>query len=438
MPERPAPTPDVGASAAPPALAAADAADCVGARQAMQLLGVRAQTLYAYVSRGWIRSIRQPGRKDRLYLREDIERMRSRSRARAGHAAVAASALNHGEPVVTTSVTEITPQGPRYRGRLALDLARQRAPFESVAELLWTGLWRDEHRPWPTAAPAAALRRLLAALSAPTLGHNLLETFALVSLHLGLARGTVADRVHGGQTLPAARQVITTLVGCCGLASPQGRVVTPPRGSGVAEGLLHAFGVPARDENLEAIEAMLVLLADHELSPGTLSVRVAASTGSTLHSCIAAGLCSSAGLQVARVFDRVHDFLQSAQTAPALLRRAQALQARGQSVPGFMHPLYPRGDPRAHLLFELIGRRPASRELDAVRRFAEALQQDSGLRPRHELPMVALTRAMGLPAQAPGALFAIARIAGWVAHVQEQRLSPQVLRARAMFVGLAG
>lgn len=410
--------------------------DYVAAPQVLQMLGVRAQTLYAYVSRGWIRSIRQADRKQHLYLRSDVERMLARSRARAGHGAVAASAMDHGEPIIPTSVTEITPQGPRYRGHAALELARRGAAFEAVAELLWSGLWHETAPRWPSVRPTAALQRLLVSIEPAQASDRLIEVFALVTLHLGLRRGSVAERLQGGHALDAARQAITTLVGCCGLLASPPRYAPPPHGAGIAGGLLHAFDVGVSDENREAIETMLVLLADHELSPATFAVRVAASGGATLHGCIASALCASAGLQVGRVFDRVDELLQGASTASALKRRAQALQARGVAVPGFDHPLYPQGDPRARALFELAARRRrAPRALGAVQSFAEAWEHETGLYPRFELPMVALARAMGLPRQAPSALFALARIAGWVAHVQEQRLAGQLLRPRAKFTG---
>ncbi|RZJ10182.1 MAG: citrate synthase, partial [Haliea sp.] len=70
---------------------------------------MRPQTLYAYVSRGWIRSVAQPGQKDKLYSRDDVDRVSKRSAARSGHGAVAASAMNWGEPILPTSITEITP-----------------------------------------------------------------------------------------------------------------------------------------------------------------------------------------------------------------------------------------------------------------------------------------------------------------------------------------
>src|SRR5574341_1501864 len=81
-------------------------------RQAARLLGVKVETLYAYVSRGRLRRVpgSRPGR--RLYFREDVERLRARRDARAGHAPVAAGALRWGEPVLESALTQILPGGP--------------------------------------------------------------------------------------------------------------------------------------------------------------------------------------------------------------------------------------------------------------------------------------------------------------------------------------
>lgn len=234
--------------------------DYADAPEAMRILKVRQQTLYAYVSRGWIRSIRQSGRKDRLYLRGDLERMAARSLARSGHGAVAASAMNWGEPIIPTTITEITPQGPSYRGRLAVDLARMRTGFETVAELLWTGLWHEDSPSWKVEKASPELKRLTDALPALRASDQILEVFALVTLHLGIARGTVAERIRGGRTLDAARQIVQTLVGCCGLVSPQGRFVPMKDGQTVVEGLMQALSVPDTAENNEAMESILTLL----------------------------------------------------------------------------------------------------------------------------------------------------------------------------------
>lgn len=408
------------------------------ATEALQRLGVRAQTLYAYVSRGWIRSIAQPGRKARLYLRADVDRMGARAQARAGHGPAAASAMNHGAPIIPTAITEITPAGPRYRGRLGCELADAGASFESVAELLWSGDFDERTPAWATRRAGPALQRLLASLPPPRSGERLLEQFALVTLGLG-AEERELDTLRplpppAARTWAESRRIVLTLARCCGLIGPQQRVLAPRAGQRVADVLVDALGVPAGAANRQVIEAMLVLLADHELSPGTFSARVAASGGARLHSCVAAALCASSGAQVSQVFEQADRLLHGAASRRALLERANERLARGEAVPGFGHPLYPEGDPRARLLFALPRFAAPSRRLAAVRGLVDALARDSGLHPRHELPMAALLRDIGLPRAAASALFVVARVAGWAAHVHEQWCLGQLLRPRARFI----
>src|SRR5262245_36446680 len=105
--------------------------DYVSSRDALRILQVKRQTLYSYVSRGLIRRRVMPGHRTSYYNREDIHRLKSRSLARSGHGPAAASAMYWGEPVLETSITEITPAGPRYRDFLALDLVKSNRSFES-------------------------------------------------------------------------------------------------------------------------------------------------------------------------------------------------------------------------------------------------------------------------------------------------------------------
>jgi citrate synthase len=410
--------------------------DYLSAEDAVGILDIRAQTLYAYVSRGLIRSVEQPGQKKRLYFREDVEKVQARSLARAGHGPVAASAMNLGEPIIPTSITEITPQGPRYRGYLAVDLMHDGASFEQVAELLWTGLWHDEPVRWPVASQVPELRKLAASIVAPQTGDQLLETFALFVLRLGMTRGTIADRVRKGNTLDAARGIIQTLTGCFGYISTRQCFQTMLPGQSIVDGLVRSLGVKDSKDNRAAFEAILMLLADHELSPGTFSARVAASCGSALHSCIVSAICAGSGVQVGRLYDRVEAFLARASTKAVLLRRAERYLEGGNAVPGFGHPLYPHGDPRSQALLDIARRRKEqSNQVKAIFGFIDDAQAKYGLHPRHELAVTTLAIAMGLPQHAAGGLFTLARTAGWVAHVHEQRLSGTLLRPRAKFIG---
>ena len=405
----------------------------------MRLLGVRQQTLYASVSRGQIRSIPQKGQKDRLYLRDDIRRVGMRSAARAGHGPVAASAMNWGEPIFPTSITEITPEGPRYRGQLAADLVEGGASFEAVAELLWTGERTAAVPVWPVSEPGSELLALAATLGVLQARDNMLETLAVVVLMLGMRRGPVAERLQQGRTLVAAREIMQAAVACCGLIGPAGRYRPMRAGESIVDGLSHALEMSPSADNREALRAILILMADHELPPGTLGARVVASAGGTLHSCLASALCATSGVEVGRMYEKVEAFLGKPQARGVLQRRAEKLHAQGQSVPGFDHPLYPHGDPRAAQLLDIARRRAGpSRELRAIFGFLDDIRESAGLLPRQEFALVVLTRAMGLPPQAPAALFALGRIAGWVAHVREQREAGTLLRPRAKFVAKAG
>jgi citrate synthase len=104
----------------------------------------------------------------------------------------------------------------------------------------------------------------------------------------------------------------------------------------------------------------------------------------------------------------------------------------GSKLPGFDLPVYPNGDPRAETLIEL------AQEIDsaAVRDMLEALRRiedELEAQPVVEVGLVVLCRALGAPPGTAGGLFALGRVAGWVAHVLEQREQSFLIRPRAQF-----
>ena len=123
-------------------------AGTISSDEATALLGIRKASLYAYVSRGLVRTVHDPDdHRRRRYLRADVLDLKRRSDARAGHGPVAGAAMHWGEPVLATAICRIDPgRGPRYRGRLALDLVGE--SFESVVARLWEA--PDADGPWST------------------------------------------------------------------------------------------------------------------------------------------------------------------------------------------------------------------------------------------------------------------------------------------------
>ncbi|MCC6609887.1 MAG: helix-turn-helix domain-containing protein [Burkholderiales bacterium] len=403
--------------------------------EAAALLGIKPQTLYTYVSRGLIQSLPTLRGRRRAYVRADVERLRMRPRARLAPGALAASAMYAGEPIIATGITEITARGPRYRGCLATELASAQLPFESVAELLWTGELHEEPILWNTEPLPAGAARLLDLLDTTIDQGSIVHLLSLFALAISVSRGSRAERLRSSSTVMAARQLIQVFGGCFGYLSPA-RAYAPARSpESVAETILRASGLPVTEERLHLLNGMMVLIADHELSPATFVARVAASSGADMHACVVSAIEASSGRHIGEIYDRTEDFVAGAGSKDELIKRVCDLQKTGRVPPGFHQPIYPEGDPRTATILDLALRmqRP-SRHLETMLGFMEEAEARFGLKPRAEFGVVALAAELGFPHRASAGLFVISRTAGWVAHVLEQRLSNALLRPRAKFV----
>jgi len=111
----------------------------ISAAEASRLLGVSRATLYAYVSRGYVRSQAAPGlARERCYSRDDVERLRRRSEERRNPDKAAARAMQWGMPILESSIALIDGRKLYYRGHDAVILSRSRS-LEEVASLIWSG-----------------------------------------------------------------------------------------------------------------------------------------------------------------------------------------------------------------------------------------------------------------------------------------------------------
>jgi citrate synthase len=384
----------------------------VDAAAAASLLGVQRRTLYAYVSRGAVRSVAGERARQRLYAVEDLTRLKARHDARAGHGAVAAGALRWGEPVLDSAITAITPRGPAYRGHLAVDLAAAGVPFENVAELLWSGELATAPVRWPASAPPPPAARPAGATP-------------LTAMAITLALAT--HRADPGALIDVrGRALIPRLATCLAAgAAARRRAAAAPT---IGEAVTAALGAPARAR--PALERVLVLLADHELNASSFTARVTASTAASAEACLSAALATLSGARHGTVAEALLRFVADV-GAPRQARAAVvALGRDGRQPPGFGHTLYPAGDPRgAPMLADaraLGGDRLAT--LDAIIAATAAA-------PTVDVGLAALVLALRLPPTAGAGLFAVARSAGWLAHAREQRAAGYLLRPRARYVG---
>ena len=415
----------------------------VDAREAARILGVKVATLYSYASRHWVRSFPSGRHREKRYLRDDLERLRHRADARLGHEAVAAGALRWGDPVLSSALTEIRPDGPWYRGHPVLEMART-ARFEAVAELLWTGTLQAALPVWPRPrglpsrlprAPGSPTDALLAGLAAVRLGRRQTPE-AGASVRRGQRRANrpaATDASLRLLTEPSPPELVWTMVallaGACG-RRPADALAAPD----VATGVQRALGAPVRGRHL--LESALVASADHELNVSSFAARVAASTGADLEACLVAALAAFSGPRHGAESMRVQALLTEAGRPERARSTLLARVRRGEALPGFGHRLYPEGDPRGPLLLSLAARQPrparALATLEAL--VSEAARLGLGV-PNLDVGLLGVAHALRLQPWAGQVLFCVGRSAGWIAHVAEQRTSGELLRPRARYVG---
>ena len=268
--------------------------------EAARRLGVKAPTLYAYVSRGLLESHRDPTRRGSLFDLADIEGLAARSRGGRQTATRLAT--------VTTGVTQLDQHlGPIYRGRLATELVSG-SSFEEVAELLW----QSEAGDW----------------SAPSLGPcPLAHTLDRMRWALVLCGATDALRsdLRPVAVTRAARRCAAALTEAVGDA-PSGEDADASLAARLTARLTSsstAMVPPA------AVNAALVLLADHELATSTMAVRVAASVRADLYDALAAGLATLAGPLHGGASQQAYEMLVAAERDGVARALNEALRGRG-------------------------------------------------------------------------------------------------------------
>lgn len=371
--------------------------DWIDAHAACAVLGVKAQTLYAYVSRHKIRAKSDPrDSRHSLYAKQDIEGLVRRMRRPRARADVAEAAIRWGDPVLATAVSEVRDGTIWLRGQSIEDCAKDMT-LEQVAARLCdvpdvicpVGLTGGSGR----SSFTRAMKGLVAEAddARPMRGRDNRE----IAQEAGRMIALVCDACLGG-----------------GLDGP------------IHKRIGSVWG--AKPDALDVIRRALVLLSDHELNPSTFAVRVCASTGASLPAALLAGMATLSGPRHGGVAGLTRAALQAAQVG-----RLEAFLSdhAGQSpyAHGFGHPLYPAGDPRAADLLRQIPKTARARQA------VDAVSARVSRPPNIDAALAAASDHFDWPDDAATTLFAVGRTAGWVAHAIEQACSGQMIRPRATY-----
>lgn len=403
-----------------------DDGDTLSVAEAARRLGVKRETVYAYVSRGLLERSPTSTRRATRFSQDAVERLAGRARRTDRSPAV--------EAVVDTELTLLDPAGRlAYRGRDVVGLARH-AGFERTAALLWddhdhVGAWRSD---------PAALATLRAVLMPTTAGAGGGAADPAVLLPLVVAALRAADPLRADRRPAAARRAGRSIVAAFVDALPASGSPVDERIAARLWTVLAADDTAPGPAQLRALDAALVLLADHELAASTFAARVAASAWADPYGVVLTGLGPLGGaLHGTASTDAERLLVDAAGPGGAAAALGRRLRDDGPP-PGFGHRVYRDRDPRAdHLLGLLAG---CARDPAAAGAVADVvgIAQDRGLpAPNVDLALAGLTTAMRLRPGSAAAIFGLARVVGLVAHGLEEYRHRLRFRPRATYVGRA-
>ncbi len=385
------------------------------AKEAAAALDVGLATLYAYVSRGLVRSEAAAGKtRARRYRREDVEALLARKAMRRNPARVVEEALHFGAPVLESAITLIADGRFYYRGYDALHLAQTKR-FEEVAALIWLGdfsgesLFEDAATPALPSGPALSMPAAFQAVLAQAADSDLAA--------YDLAETAVAQT--GARILHLLTRVATG-------ANPV---------DGIAASLQRAWA-PALPEATGLINAALILCADHELNVSSFTARCVASAAATPYDVAIAGLAALHGAKHGGFTERVEALFQETGKPAAAPATIASRLRRGEQIPGFGHKLYPEGDPRARLLLQMVATAaPDAPALRLAQAISNAATTAVDALPTVDLALLTLRQALNLPPGSALTLFALGRVVGWLGHAIEQYEKDQIIRPRARYAG---
>lgn len=405
--------------------AQSDAEPGLSTAEAAARLGVKRETLYAYVSRGLLtRTLGADGRSSRFDPGE-VDRL-----LHAGRRPPSDGELR---TVISTGLTRVDDAGLLVRGRDLVAEVSAGATFTQAVDLLWAS---PPGEAWPSAVEPTATTTALdptVALRSP-----------LDALRIVTALRSAADPLRHDLSPRSVRAVGRSLiVALCRALPPRGprpgEGATLPDGPATLAGELwcRLTPEPATPARLRALDTAMALLVDHGLAGSTFAARIAASVRADPYSVVGAGLAVVGGTLHGAASGAVHELLAEAAATGDATAAVGAVRRRSGRFPGFGHAVYREQDPRyGALMARVVDAWGAEPGLVVVYRVRDVISQRNDAIPNVDLALGALSFLAGMPAEAGEVIFAIARTAGWLAHaIEEYEEQPLRFRARERYTG---
>ncbi|MFM8173820.1 MAG: citrate/2-methylcitrate synthase [Pirellulaceae bacterium] len=190
-----------------------------------------------------------------------------------------------------------------------------------------------------------------------------------------------------------------------------------------------------------AMDLSLILYAEHEWNASTFTARVIASTLSDFYSAITGAIGALRGPLHGGANEAAMELISQMQDADHAEKRLMEMLASKEKVMGFGHRVYKKNDPRSDLikpwamrLCEATGRKSM---FEISEKIEEVMMREKKIFPNVDFYAASLYHCLGIPTDMFTPIFVLSRIAGWSAHILEQRKDNRLIRPLAQYIGPA-
>ncbi|MCP4401478.1 MAG: 2-methylcitrate synthase, partial [bacterium] len=201
--------------------------------------------------------------------------------------------------------------------------------------------------------------------------------------------------------------------------------------------LLH--GAPPSALHERAMNASLILYAEHEFNASTFASRVCASTFSDIHSCVTVAIGTLRGSLHGGANEAAQKMLETFKDPDHAEQEILGMLKRKEKIMGFGHPVYQDSDPRNAIIKKWSQR--LSEEIGDLKlhkiseRCEELMQREKKLFPNADFYHAPAYHCMGIPTELYTPIFVMSRVTGWTAHIKEQRADNRIIRPSAEYIG---
>ena len=336
-----------------------------------------------------------------------------------------------------------TGTGLTYRG-LDIRVLAENATFEEVAHLLLRGRLPTQSELDSYISKIKSLRTLPQELKdvlerIPAHAHPM-DVMRTGCSMLGNLE-TETDFTRQDDTIDRLLAVFPSIICYWYIFSHEGRRIdTTLDDDSVGAHFLHMLsGRTPNDLFEQVMKVSLILYAEHEFNASTFTARVCASTLSDMHSCITGAIGSLRGPLHGGANEAAMDMIEQWNSPGEAEEALLDLLKRREKIMGFGHAIYRESDPR-NVIIKGWAEKLADHVGDAVLfpvsvRCEEVMWREKRLFCNADFFHASAYHFMGIPTKLFTPIFVMSRVAGWAAHVKEQRADNRIIRPSAEYIG---